>query len=278
MKRRVAILALFALAAGVTPVHAAPPPGRAAWADEDITIEPGSTAVAGIVLTLDEGWHTYWVNSGDSGAAANLDWTLPEGIEIVSVQWPAPERFVTGALVSYGFEGRVTALITLRADEDLAVDKTWPVRVDLFWLVCEEVCIPVTSGLSTSIRIVERVNEAGEPDWLTDAKAELPESGDDWFCHLLYSDETLELHGEVEGADVGAVEEAFFYPRAGGLIDNVAKQRWEQEGEVFRLTMQRAPGVDNMPGRIEGILHIDGSQGARSIAISAKTSPKKLRD
>ncbi|MCB1832032.1 MAG: hypothetical protein KDH19_01080, partial [Geminicoccaceae bacterium] len=42
---------------------------------------PGEGFRLGLAQTIDEGWHTYWRNPGDSGAATQLTWTLPEGVE-----------------------------------------------------------------------------------------------------------------------------------------------------------------------------------------------------
>src|SRR5256886_387325 len=43
---------------------------------------PGETVMAGVLLKMPAGWHTYWKNSGDSGAPTKIDWQLPEGIKI----------------------------------------------------------------------------------------------------------------------------------------------------------------------------------------------------
>src|SRR6202011_6269500 len=44
------------------------------------TIAPGGTLQAGLVLTLEEHWHVYWINAGDSGEPPKITWTLPAGI------------------------------------------------------------------------------------------------------------------------------------------------------------------------------------------------------
>src|SRR2546430_9155136 len=44
-------------------------------------VRPGETVMAGVLLKMPAGWHTYWKNSGDSGAPPKNDWQLPEGIK-----------------------------------------------------------------------------------------------------------------------------------------------------------------------------------------------------
>src|SRR4051812_43251091 len=44
------------------------------------TAKPGDTVMAGIELTHNPGWHTYWQNAGDSGDATKIFWALTDGI------------------------------------------------------------------------------------------------------------------------------------------------------------------------------------------------------
>ncbi len=41
------------------------------------SIAPGGTLQVGLVLTLEEHWHVYWINAGDSGEPPKITWTLP---------------------------------------------------------------------------------------------------------------------------------------------------------------------------------------------------------
>ena len=43
----------------------------------------------GVKFKFDQGWHTYWINPGDSGEKAKFDWNLPEGYKISNPKWPA---------------------------------------------------------------------------------------------------------------------------------------------------------------------------------------------
>src|SRR5579875_3328169 len=62
-------------------------------------ITPGGTLEAGLVLTLEENWHVYWVNAGDSGEPPKINWTLPKGISVGPLQFPAPSRLPLGPLM-----------------------------------------------------------------------------------------------------------------------------------------------------------------------------------
>jgi len=46
---------------------------------EVAAIQPGVPFTVGLRMKMDEHWHTYWLNPGDSGLATTIAWTLPEG-------------------------------------------------------------------------------------------------------------------------------------------------------------------------------------------------------
>ena len=60
------------------------------------SIAPGGTVTAGLVLTLEEKWHVYWLNAGDSGEPPRIAWNLPHGITAGAMQFPIPTRLPLG--------------------------------------------------------------------------------------------------------------------------------------------------------------------------------------
>src|ERR1035438_1164581 len=55
-------------------------------------IAPGENLAAGLVFKLEEGWHVYWINAGDSGEPPAIKWTLPAGVTADAMQFPPPKR------------------------------------------------------------------------------------------------------------------------------------------------------------------------------------------
>ncbi len=41
-------------------------------------IYPGQTFTAGLDFRMEEHWHVYWINAGDSGEPPAITWTLPD--------------------------------------------------------------------------------------------------------------------------------------------------------------------------------------------------------
>src|SRR6201985_2389332 len=105
------------------------------------SIAPGGTLQAGLILTLEEHWHVYWINAGDSGEPPKIKWTLPDGITAGPMQFPIPRRLPLGPLMDFGYEDEVAFPVQLNAANTV---KPGPVHLDAIvnYLVCREVCIP----------------------------------------------------------------------------------------------------------------------------------------
>jgi DsbC/DsbD-like thiol-disulfide interchange protein len=74
---------------------------------ETSALTPGTGGTIGLLITLAEGWHTYWVNPGDSGAAIRLKFRTSPGLKVREVSFPRPKRYESGPLVSFGYSKRV---------------------------------------------------------------------------------------------------------------------------------------------------------------------------
>src|SRR3974390_2373080 len=70
----------------------------------------GDTVLAGIQLRMDERWHTYWKNSGDSGMPTTIDWQLPAGVTAGEIQWPVPEKLAEKEFTTYIYKKKVLLL------------------------------------------------------------------------------------------------------------------------------------------------------------------------
>jgi DsbC/DsbD-like thiol-disulfide interchange protein len=69
------------------------------------TIAPGGRSRVALALTLDPGWHVCWVYAGDSGEPPSVKWSVPWGLSVGSMQYPAPSRLPLGPFMDYGYEG-----------------------------------------------------------------------------------------------------------------------------------------------------------------------------
>ena len=76
-------------------------------------IQPGVPFSLGVHLKMAPHWHTYWKFPGDSGLPTKMRWALPEGWSAAAFEWPYPQTIPASPLMSYGYEGEVTLLVTV---------------------------------------------------------------------------------------------------------------------------------------------------------------------
>lgn len=104
----------------------------------------GTVWRAGIEITLDEGWKTYWRHPGDSGIRPRFNFSASTNVKDVQVLWPAPMRFSDGVSLSSGYASHVVLPLRIRArDPGAAV----VLRLKLDYAVCEKVCVPVDTAM-----------------------------------------------------------------------------------------------------------------------------------
>ncbi len=149
-------------------------------------VAPGTDLRLGVVLRHDQGWHTYWKNNGDSGLPTEIEWTLPEGVEVTDIEWPFPRRYQNGPFVDFGFEGEAVLLMNLRVPEGYA-QETVPLKAQVDWLMCEDVCIPGGVTLETSLPVATSPSPPSPPvrDLFARAEAALPrDQAEGWTFRL----------------------------------------------------------------------------------------------
>ena len=88
------------------------------------------------------GWHTYWINPGDSGEPPRIEWALPAGFAAGDIAWPHPERIPVGPAMSFGYSREVVLPIPDHRARRLAPGARVTLRGRASWLVCEKICIP----------------------------------------------------------------------------------------------------------------------------------------
>jgi thiol:disulfide interchange protein DsbD len=217
-------------------------------------IAPGGTLDVGLVITLEEKWHVYWINAGDSGEPPRIHWTLPHGITAGPMQFPVPSRLPLGPLMDFGYEDEVAFPVKLTAAKNL---KPGPVRLDakIDWLVCREVCIPGKAHLGLNLTIDPKATTAPQPvGALGEALGLLPKP--------LPSDTKLTVTGGKNEFVLDLITgerttDAEFYPFDQEQIANAGDQVVEPLPNGVRLRVPRAPELTKLPTKLHGLIKLD---------------------
>lgn len=116
------------------------------------TVAPGGDIDLALDYTSAPGWHTYWINPGDTGLAPTFTWNLPDGFaQDGDIQFPTPKRLLSYDLMSYGYEGRTVLIIPMHNAAKLTAGQALPIHAKVDFLVCADVCIP--ESLEVSLRL-----------------------------------------------------------------------------------------------------------------------------
>src|ERR1044071_5399775 len=134
---------------------------------------PGETVMAGVLLKMPAGWHTYWRNSGDSGAPTRIDWRLPEGIKAGEIQWPVPEKLTVEGITTYVYHDQVLLMAPLTLAETLSAGRT-SLKAQVSWLECEKVCLPGKGEVSASLDVGTESRPSPETGLFDAWKKKLP--------------------------------------------------------------------------------------------------------
>ncbi|MEM8551690.1 MAG: protein-disulfide reductase DsbD domain-containing protein, partial [Pseudomonadota bacterium] len=211
---------------------------------------PGETTGVAIVNSLAEGWHTYWINPGDSGEPPIIDLELAGGGTQGETRFPAPERLPYPPLMNFGYKDTFTLLtdVTVPADWPAGTPYRVPVRMD--WLVCEAICIP-EGGSGEIVIDTAAVSAPDSAVAFTFVRAGLsmPKAAPG---EAVYRREGDRL---VLDVSFGTPEGAAFFPLERGLIDNAAAQFGAAAGDGFSLSL--ASGKGRIEGAMKGVLRTD---------------------
>jgi thiol:disulfide interchange protein DsbD len=137
------------------------------------TVKAGETITVGVLLEMKPGWHTYWKNSGDSGMATKIIWTLPDGITAGEIQWPAPEIYESAGLVTYVHHEQAMLLVPLTVGSQVtAGDLTLKARVS--WLECEKLCVPGRTEVNAALKISSETKASDDAELIKKWQGKLP--------------------------------------------------------------------------------------------------------
>lgn len=234
---------------------------------------PGGVVYLAVHEQIAPGWHTYWRNPGDSGAAPEFTWVLPGGWSVGDPVWPTPNRLKTGPLVQYGYIDDLLLPIPMTVPATAAAGSKVSIRTRASLLVCsKDTCVPEEATLSDDVsvtagapktdpvwgeRIAKVLENAPKPSGLT--------------ATFVRDGELLKLSivgPELEGGDI---PEAYFYPFDGLAIQHAARQTFERGPAGLTLTIPAGAGFQapTPPTKLEGVLVL----GANVYEVDAKPGP-----
>jgi thiol:disulfide interchange protein DsbD len=208
---------------------------------------------------IDDEWHTYWTNPGDSGAAPDIKWTVPDGVLVSAFKYPYPERIPYGPLMNYGYHNKVLIPFSVSVSKDYPADFVEVKGLGRV-LVCADICIPEKVEVMVSIPIGLTVVDDAVSDTFSVAEARVPVLIDVASSYQVKDDKILLTVGlpAVKGNRIDAVQ---YFPFEPELIDNPAKQIFSMSGEGLVLSLEPGYDFDEKSADLSGVIVIHESVG-----------------
>ncbi|WP_412067339.1 protein-disulfide reductase DsbD family protein [Rubrivirga sp. IMCC43871] len=247
---RVLSLVFALLSAGTSaqvPAPADPTPHSDVRLVADATaIAPGDTLGVAVEIVVEDGWHVYWQNPGDSGQPVTVEWTLPAGAGAGPLRFPAPDVYEEAGIVTFAHGGTPMFVtdVVLPAGVSGAVD----LAADLRYLICADVCLPASATLALTVPVGETVRTGA----LDAARAALPIPSAEWTASASATAGGYVLT-VVPPAGVDFAD-ATFFPSAKGVLDHGAPQAFRAEGRAYAVELTGSPYASSPSETLAGVL------------------------
>jgi DsbC/DsbD-like thiol-disulfide interchange protein len=111
--------------------------------------KPGKAYLAGVEVTLADGWKTYWRMPGDAGVPPTFSWDGSSNVASVKVAYPAPSRMREPAAQTVGYKGSVLFPVEV-VPKNAA--KPVDLKLALELGICREICIPAEATISLTLQ------------------------------------------------------------------------------------------------------------------------------
>jgi thiol:disulfide interchange protein DsbD len=247
-------------------------PAKATLLAEHTAIQPGTTFTLGVLLTPDDGWHTYWINPGESGLPTKIFWVLPDGFKAGDIQWPTPHAFETGGIIGLGYPGPVLLSVPITAPQNITTD-TVTIKAKVAWLVCKEACVPGRATLSIVLPIKDST-PAPDPQHskLFEAiRDQLPKP------LSLKADAITIREGKLSITLPGLqLPHAVFYACDETLIDTSSKQNitTTQQPQTTTITVPLSMYAPKTITRVQGVIVVDPhAKQPQAYAVDVQLQP-----
>ncbi len=228
---------------------------------ESLAIASGGTSTLGIRFVIDDGWHIYWRNPGESGGAPAVVWTAPTDLSVGDLEWPMPTRFAAPGDTTYGYEHAVMLLASVRVAEG-GTSTALDIQARVEYQVCKDVCVKESARVTRALAIgMDSPSEYA--DLFANVRATLPVAMPAvWTASASVGPQELLLT-----VDTGRPETAgAFLPYQPDVIDDGAAQRVDLRPNGLSLHLKKSRTFSTAQTSLDGLLVRPGERAVEIIA------------
>lgn len=271
---RVFLIGFAALLSAMIPAKAQPVDGGHAVVEiisDHEQATPGQTFRGALKLTIDEKWHVYWRNPGDSGLPPEILWDDLTNVEPGEFAWPAPNPQPLETLMNYGYEDKLVLpfAVTVPSEAGGSVILSGLAQ----YLICKDICIPEEA----QVALMLPVGDVAIPNTVTaidfaEADSQIPmtfageatidRSGEQWQLSL--ADPALRAGLD---ADLKSIR---FFPNDHQIL-HPAEQPIAFGDSGLTMSLTEAPGLGT-DGELSGVVVLEDVDANR-VAFDVSAQP-----
>jgi thiol:disulfide interchange protein DsbD len=220
----------------------------------------------GVRFELEDNWHLYWQNPGDSGSPPEAQWQSPDGMRVGDFEWPAPERIDAAGLVNYGYHGTVVLPVPVTVAADAPA--TAVIAASLRWIVCRDMCVAGKAKVEITL---PAPGEAGlhSDGWtaaIAHARSLVPQPAPPtWTARATSSRDAFEVSittGQLEAP-------GYFFPLEAGQVNDSAPQTFTALPDGLRFRLRKSDQLLKDPPVVKGVVSL---AGGRAFIVTAPVS------
>jgi len=241
---------------------------------EEDAIVPHRQLRLGIRFDLEEGWHTYWINPGDSGEPPRIDWTLPAGFQATSIQWPYPTRLSTPPFVDYGYQHQVLLPVVIRTPAGLTEGTTEKLIANVRYLICREVCIPGRKQLVLELPVKDHPAASANAGLFASTQRQLPKpTPAAWKISATSAADEFRLR-LITGKVIASPQ---FFPLEPEQIENAAPQNVSPAPRGLDLHLKKSNHLAKPISRIRGVIVVAGAAYLVDVPVSQSSNRSSVQ-
>ncbi len=242
---------------------------------EEKSIQSGRAFWLALRVKMDKEWHTYWKNAGDSGLATSVEWALPPGFKVLSLEWPTPHRFTEKGLVTFGYDHSYALLAKVMPNDAITAGQELEVEATIRWVACNDGnCIPGDCAAKTTL-LVSKATPLRDGQYaalFTQARQALPLNT--WNIQGKDTSGIVQLSLKPPGALDKNITSAFFLPSQPNTVDYQSELKAHLSGDGgYRVDLSKASGGEASLDKLDGVLLLQAGS-KQNIAVAVRVTLK----
>jgi thiol:disulfide interchange protein DsbD len=217
--------------------------------------EKDSIISIGLLINLQDEWHIYWRNPGDSGLPTDIEFSLPNGITASEIKFPIPKIFTSDEIVNYGYDHQVLLMSELFMPKDYT-QKAISITAKLTSLICKDLCKAFDTTVTIRFDLSKDfLAETNVSDLFESTKNLLPQKNHNLKTSAISKSDSVYL--KVSGDEITNANSLKYFSYEAGIFRNLVNQNLIKKENYVELILEPDPFRVKNPTEVNGILLIN---------------------